>query len=634
MYNRSIAYRLSIYISLAVIGIFIVFILTTFFFTNEILNKSLEDMAVAESSQIIRDVERYLVSTSEITESVADQTCYYTQNDDLELLLKMIMQKYVFLNAIHINLDTSFTTVKYSNYFIFRGTDSLEIEKDINSIHHCEYEKRHFETLAGLDYSGWTETFPCDRNGNLIVSYHAPVRLKNKDNTPGPVLGSVITELSLLTLSDSIQNIKIRNKGYATLVSRDGRYLSHPNSDWIFTRNVYSLPDKAYDKENIDLKQVLEGNLSGSSFVYSEYLGNEKCWVYATPVKDPGWTLFILIPVSELYHPLYILILRMLFFSILGILVIYYIVTYISNRLIQPLSKVTAQLQKFSTLSGSRIDTMNEIKVVSESLDSLRNWYRNWQIKQQQEEQRNERRINDLMEASEIQMSLINTDFTQFSHRSDIDLYALYKPAGIVSGDLYDFFFLDEQRLFVSVGDVSGKGVSAAFFMSVAQTLIKGNARRKRIKDTVQKVNSELYTANHHQFFLTLFAGVLNVKTGEFTFCNAGHTSAFIIKANKEVVALEETHGMPLGIYPDKKYQEDQIVVNKGDYIVLYTDGVLDLQNEKGETFGIKNFRKKLVEFSDLPPSEMMLRLKKAFKKFRGNQQQIDDITILAIQIK
>ncbi len=633
MFDRSIAYRLSIYISLAVISVFIVFIFITFIFSRNTVQESIENSAIGESTEIIGNVERQLVATREISANISEQVLYYAINDDVDLFVHDLMKKYNFLNAIHVNIDSVLPDINYSNYYIFRKMDSLVFEKRNKPIFLCQYENEFYEKVTKNGIPGWSEVFPCDKNGNMIVSFYTPVVIDGKENKE-KVIGSVICELSLMTLNDSINRIKIDNRGFAVLVSRDGTYLSHPEREKVFKENIKSIPNQSYDNKNINISEVLEGKLSGASYYYSEHLENEKCWIYGTPIAETGWTLFVIIPMSNLYKPLYILILKLLFFSILGILIIYYIITIISNRLIQPLSTVTAQLKKFSNFSGeSELKTMDEIKMVSESLDYIKDWYQNLQINQFQEAKKNSRRMHDLLEASEIQMSLINTDFSQFEKRNDIDLYAVYKPARIVSGDLYDFFFLDDDNIFFSIGDVSGKGVSAAFFMSIAQTIIKSNAKIKKPKEIVRKVNNELFTSNQHQFFLTLFVGILNLKTGKLNYCNAAHTSTFIIKSNNELVELEQSHGMPLGIYPNKKYSDSSIILEKGDVVLVYTDGVIEIQNDKKEHLGIAAFREKLKNKFSKGPKEVITTIEIELEEFKGEIGLSDDVTILALQL-
>ncbi|MBK6282524.1 MAG: hypothetical protein IPF54_07505 [Draconibacterium sp.] len=109
--------------------------------------------------------------------------------------------------------------------------------------------------------------------------------------------------------------------------------------------------------------------------------------------------------------------------------------------MILPLSNVTTQQKIQQYKWRIEINTRNEVELVSKSLDFLKSWYEKFESEHRQEEVLNSQRTLDLMEASEIQMSLINTDFTIFKERKDIDLFAIYKPARIVSGDLFDFFY-------------------------------------------------------------------------------------------------------------------------------------------------------------------------------------------------
>jgi sigma-B regulation protein RsbU (phosphoserine phosphatase) len=267
-------------------------------------------------------------------------------------------------------------------------------------------------------------------------------------------------------------------------------------------------------------------------------------------------------------------------------------------------------------------------------LDYLRSWYEKFETKQQHEEKLSTQREQDLLEASEIQMSLINNDFTAFENRNDIDLYAVYKPARIVSGDLFDFFFIDNDNLFFTIGDVSGKGISAAFFMSVAQTVLKSNSRLKSPGKIVSSANNELYTVNHHQFFLTLFCAVLNIKTGVLKYCNAAHTSTLILNLNGDITELEQSHGMPLGLYSNKEYSESSVKLNPGDSIILYSDGVTELLDANIQHFGTERFYQTLGPLSTLKPKILIEEIEKTLDLFKGKMKPVDDITIMVLQFK
>jgi sigma-B regulation protein RsbU (phosphoserine phosphatase) len=635
MLNKSIAYRLSVYISLAVTGVFVAFILIAYFFNSNIIKKNVENEAINMGAKALMLGERQLVSAREITSNVSDQALFFAQHDEIEFFIVKLMSKYSFLNSMHIEIDTGVPNVRYRHLHFYRSSDSILIKREDELIRCCSAELKIFEKAKAEDSSGWTEIFNCDRNQMQVVGYYSPIRVRI-DEDEFLNMGSVITELSLSDLSDTINSLKIgKMDGYAFLVSEDGTYLTHPKKEWILNRNIYEINEKEYKINESVVTNILKNGLSGSDIAYPEYLNYRKSWIHFTPLKETGWTLFFVVPHNELFVPLYLLVLRMLFFSVLGILIIFFIITYISNKLVQPLSKVTTQLKKFSSFNNeSDSGTLNEVQLVSESLNYLKSWYEKFEDNQHLEEKLNSQRKQDLLEASEIQMSLINTDFSAFTNREDIDLFAIYKPARIVSGDLFDFFFLDDDNLFFSIGDVSGKGISAAFYMSVAQTLIKSNSKLKSPGKIVAGTNNELFTANQHQFFLTLFVGVFNLKTGILNYCNAAHTVTLILNSEGEINELNSSHGMPLGLYPNREYKEASVSLEPGSSLILYSDGVTEMQDADKKHYGTERFYKVLSEQKNVKPKNLIDNIEKELDLFKGKTKQADDVTIMVLQFK
>jgi len=635
MFNKSIAYRLSVYISLAVTGVFLAFIVIAYYFNSNIIKKTIENEAVNLSNKALSLGEKQLISTREITSNVSDQALFFAQHNEVELFVGQLMLKYPFLNAMHVDIDSGVPNINYRHFHFYKSSDSVLIQKEDELFFCCKNEMRIFEDIRAAENSGWTEVFNCNKNKNQVVAYFSPIQVRFSENEYVKV-GSVITELSLSDLSDTINSFKIGKKdGYAFLVSEDGTYLTHPNKEWILNRSLYTIKDEEYKVTEDGINELLKNGETGSVIAYPEYLNYQKSWVHYTPIEETGWTLFFVVPYDELFVPLYLLVLRMLFFSVLGILVIFFIITYISNKLIQPLSTVTTQLKKFSSFSNeSDSGTRNEVQLVSESLDYLKSWYEKFEINQHLEEKLNSQRKQDLLEASEIQMSLIHTDFSTFADREDVDLYAIYKPARIVSGDLFDFFFLDDENLFFSIGDVSGKGISAAFFMSVAQTLIKGNSKLKSPGKIITGTNNELFTANRHQFFLTLFVGVINLKTGVLKYCNAAHTSTMILNSKSEITVLNSLHGMPLGLYPNRDYNESFITLEEGSSLILYSDGVTEMQDPEKNHFGNERFYQILSLQKNRNPKILIGEIEKELDHFKGNMKQADDVTIMVLNFK
>ncbi len=630
--NKREQTKLSIYISIAVISVFMTFIVFAFYYNNNLIKSNIENKATALGLQAMMLCEKQLVSTREIASNVSEQVLFFARQNDVDLLISKLMRKYPFLNAAHVNIDAEVPDINYRNYYYVRSGESFTSHKGNELIYNCTIEQGIFEKMKETGGQGWTETFKCERNNNHVVAFYSPIRITDDDKQIAAA-GNVIIELSLKDLNDSINSLHIGKNGYAFLVSQDGTYLTHPDQSAILNKNLYQLPKGVSKSDSNRIHEVLNSGNPGTSIAYPDYLNFKKCWVHYTPVRETGWTLFFVVPYDELFTPLYLLLLRMLFFSVIGILVIFFIITYISNKLIQPLSTVTTQLKNFSNVRGGiELNTRNEIELVSGSLDLLRSWFEKFEIEQIQEDKINTIRKQDLMEASEIQMSLINTDFSAFSEQNEIDLHAIYEPSRIVSGDLYDFIFLDNETLFFTVGDASGKGLSAGFFMSVAQTILKGSSKLKQPAKIVTAANNQLSTVNNHQFFLTLFCGVLNIKTGVLTYCNAAHTSALIVKNNGEIGELEQLHGMPLGLHQYKDYRESEVKLKYGDSIVLYSDGVTELQNNDARQLGMERFYEILRQSSRKNPRVFIGDIKKQLDQFREEAELADDITLMVLK--
>jgi len=635
MLDKSLAYRLSIYISLAVVTVFIAFIVIYFLFNMKIIEENIDNKAVSASAEVTANIKKYVVTTKEVTQNVADQIIFYDQKDYVQPFIDHLLKKYPFLNAIHINIDST-VNLRYHNYFCYREMDSTYFYQGNQAFETCVSEHPNYKILIDGKKQSWSEPILCERNKHVVVSYYTPIFLNVNNKTTE--VGEVVCELSLVQLNESINKLKIGKNGYSVLMSKNGTYISHPKKEWILSRNLKDIPPEVYKEKQLKFDDLLTNLNSGSVVAYPEVLNYQKSFVYHSRIDDNGWILLLVIPYRELFEPMYVPILKMLFFSVLGILVIYILVTYISNKQIQPLSSLTSQLKRFTNISSEYYagdESMNEIKQVAESLNLMKSWYEQYRLKASKEEKLNKLQQADLLQAAEIQKSLIKVDFPAFPKIEEIDLFASYNPARIVSGDLFDYFFKDEDHLVLSMGDVSGKGVPAALFMSVAQTVIKTIASDLTIKKSsnlVSKINNELHSNNMHQFFLTLFLGILDIRSGKLTYCNAAHNSTYIIRANGTIDVLSESHGLPLGLYRDKGYREGRYQLEKGDTIVLYTDGVTELHDSNKLLYGHERLKENLKSLAGLEPKEMVERIEKSLRLFAGEAEQNDDISILVLK--
>jgi len=214
----------------------------------------------------------------------------------------------------------------------------------------------------------------------------------------------------------------------------------------------------------------------------------------------------------------------------------------------------------------------------------------------------------------------------------EFDLYATIEPAREVGGDLFDFFFLDDDHLCFNVGDVSGKGVPASLFMAVTRTLIKTRAAKDMTPEVIlNQVNQDLSEDNPSLLFVTLFLGILNIKDGTIEYCNGGHNPPYIIREGGEIEAVEMTGGLALGVMEGFSFHSKRIVLNKGDAIFIYSDGVTEAMNKKHELFSEKRLEGELYRLKDLPVGDILTGVTEKIREFAQDEPQADDITMMII---
>ena len=240
-----------------------------------------------------------------------------------------------------------------------------------------------------------------------------------------------------------------------------------------------------------------------------------------------------------------------------------------------------------------------------------------------------ERIESELRIAREIQMSMVPSNF---SVCPDIDIYASMTPAKAVGGDLYDFFIIDDQFYFC-IGDVSGKGVPAALFMAVTKSLFRAYSLEERMPDRiVSRMNKTQGENNKKHMFVTLFVGILDLKSGELRYCNAGHEAPLII--DSEVRELPVIPNIPVGAIRKATFQMQTAVVKPQSTILLYTDGLTEAMNADHHMCGrdrIFDELRKSAQSSQHAPKTLIESLTQDVNSFVGDTEQSDDITMIAL---
>lgn len=314
---------------------------------------------------------------------------------------------------------------------------------------------------------------------------------------------------------------------------------------------------------------------------------------------------------------------------------------YMYRNMISPIHLIAQEAEKFVENNAEisdkleTIKTKDEIQNLSESVLKMEIGIKEYIANLTKITAEKERIGAELNVAKQIQADLLPSIFPAFPERSEFDIFASMNPAKEVGGDFYDFFMVDNDHLVFVIADVSGKGVPAALFMVIAKTLIKNQVLKGEEPSAVfEAVNNQLCENNKEGMFVTAWMGRLEVSTGKLTYVNAGHNPPVIkgedgvfkyLKCNPCFI-LAGMEGIP--------YQQENIQLQKGDSIYLYTDGVTDTINMKEEMYGEDRLEEILNDYKEESPEVILTAVKEELEKFAGDAEQFDDVTMLCLKYK
>ena len=245
-----------------------------------------------------------------------------------------------------------------------------------------------------------------------------------------------------------------------------------------------------------------------------------------------------------------------------------------------------------------------------------------------------EERIDaELAFAKAIQHSALPSVFPPYPNRNEFEIFATMHTAKEVGGDFYDFYFVDEDNLAFLMADVSGKGIPAAMFMMTSKTIIKSYAESgMSVEEIFTVANEKLCEGNDAGMFVTAWMGILNIKTGKVLFANAGHNPPLVKHADGTYEYLKTRAGFVLAGMEGVRYRKNELELQPGDAIYLYTDGVTEATDLNNELYGEDRLHTILEKYKDAAPQVICDEVKKDVDAFVGEAPQFDDITMLALR--
>jgi len=434
----------------------------------------------------------------------------------------------------------------------------------------------------------------------------------------------------------------------------DGKLIAMSTVDWEIdevikelsainpTKNSFVLlcvPDKDYilyngltNSESGESIKTIPWDINAKSFTF-----NGVTYQRFSNVMDNGWFLSVQIPENEIFSEVARRNIRFYFIfalsSILILLLAYIFVSMFINAPIKQLTTDVSQLALGNLDTSIRISSNDELGLLAKTFNKMTFDLRKSIEESTRERAEKERISAELNVAAAIQASMLPRYFPPFPERTEFDLYASMIPAREVGGDFYDFYFINKDNLAVVIADVSGKGIPSALFMVVAKTLIKNCSFCRSPKEIFESINKKLCEGNEASMFVTSFMGFYNIPSGRFIYVNAGHNPPLIKRKGGTFEYLKTEPCLVLAFLKDTKYRQEEIYLDSGDTLYLYTDGVTEAMNHEKELFGEERLQATLNKNRDSSVEDLLHSVKRDVDTFANGAEQTDDITMLALKI-
>ena len=280
------------------------------------------------------------------------------------------------------------------------------------------------------------------------------------------------------------------------------------------------------------------------------------------------------------------------------------------------------------------IETGNELQQLAEALNGMENDIEAYMTDLTHVTAEKERIETELSLAAKIQQSMLIEEFPVFPDRNEFDLYARMEPAKEVGGDFYDMILIDDDHLAIEIADVSGKGVPAALFMMASKILILEKVKSGLTPaEVLEQVNNTICANNEQEMFVTVWLGILEISTGKLTAANAGNEYPILIRKDGTAELIQDKHGFVIGGMEGMKYTDYDVMLDHGDSIFVYTDGVTEATSASKELFGLDRTLLAAGSCGKNPqPVEVLQKVHKDIGEFVEDAEQFDDLTMLCMK--
>lgn len=632
--NR-LSFRIIIRVFVITTSLFVVIMLGYNYFTSRIIREAARENAIELAGNLAGRIEQILQPMEKIPEMVAStMELGLIHPDSLDVILQSILLRNPTIYGAAIAFEPDYFPEKGTYHMLYSYREHDQVSSMMLGDENYNYFYMDwYQIPAIMQKTYWSEPYFDEGAGNvLMATYSVPFYCTRDGERRFAGIATVDLELDWLT--DIVNAVRIFDTGYAFMLSRNGVAVTHPDRTMIMNKSIFS---NAEEWDAPIMREIGRELISGKS-QFRQYTlpGRPKLWTYYRNLESNQWSIMVVFPDREMYAGLRAMNTMLIFFILAGLILLSLILSGVINRLSRPLVHFAASAR---TIAEGNFDTKLPRVTTGDEMQELRDAFAHMQdelstyiVNLKDATAAKEKIESELRIARDIQMAMIPHTFPPFPDLPQVDLFAVLKSAKEVGGDLYDFFIMDEDKFCFAVGDVSGKGVPASLFMAMTRTLLRTIADREKSPARIMEaLNRSLAFNNESNMFVTFFLGILDLRTGNLHFANAGHNPPVILPANGGTKTFEAAKSIPLGLFEDFIYQDATLQLDPGDKIFAYTDGVSEAENKLNELFDEVRMLAILEKHGQASPRDLIRLMDAAIDLHVGEHPQSDDITMLTV---
>lgn len=630
-YSRSFATRLSVYVLSFILIVFAVIMGLFYKYSHE----KVTNFAIERTHGLLSNITTEITSQLRSVETTINQSVWVlekniNQPDSLHNVITSIIKNNPLIVGSGIAFVPDYYKEKGKYFMPYVSFRNNKIAYQVLGSQNYDYPCMDWYLIPKmLKQDHWSEPYYDDGGGNIIMSTYSKPLYNNR----GELYAIFIASISLSQFTDNISLMKPYSASYTYLLSRNGSFLTHENRSKILNETVFT---EAFSTENQTQERIGREMLAGKTgTVRFDNLGTDS-YAFYTAIPEIGWSVCTVCPSKIILQELDSTSRNIIYTFLVGILVLFLIVYSIIHRLVRPLKRFSESAREIATgrfdVTLPQVHSKDEIRDLHDSLAYMQKSLSTYVNELKETTASKERIESELSIARDIQMGMLPKIFPPYPDRNDVDLHAILKPAKEVGGDLYDFY-MDGNRLYFLIGDVSGKGVPASLFMAITRSLFRTLSHQVLSPaKIVTEMNNSISDNNESNMFVTLIVGILDLETGMMKLCNAGHNPPILIHPDKHVSFLEFPTQIFVGVIEDFTYTDSEITLEKGSKLFLYTDGITEAENTEKELYGDDKLLEVLSANTSSNVRTTVDVIVSSIADHVKEAEASDDLTILLIQ--